>query len=250
MQDSQLSSEVLPQHIAIIMDGNGRWAKERGKPRVFGHKKGVDAVRKTITTAAKLGIKAVTLFAFSSENWRRPEDEVGLLMELFITVLSSEVKRLHKNNLRLRIIGDVTRFNPRLQRKIEQAEELTRHNTGLVLNVAANYGGKWDITQAAKQLAQQVANGELTPEDIDESKMAQYISMSDLPDVDLLIRTSGECRISNFLLWQLAYAEMYFTPVYWPEFGEDSLVEAISWFVNRERRFGCTGEQIKALMEI
>ncbi|MCA2018144.1 isoprenyl transferase [Vibrio tritonius] len=249
MQDSQLSSEVLPQHIAIIMDGNGRWAKERGKPRVFGHKKGVDAVRKTITTAAKLGIKAVTLFAFSSENWRRPEDEVGLLMELFITVLSSEVKRLHKNNLRLRIIGDVSRFNPRLQRKIEQAEELTRHNTGMVLNVAANYGGKWDITQAAKQLAQQVANGELTPEDIDESKMAQYISMSDLPDVDLLIRTSGECRISNFLLWQLAYAEMYFTPVYWPEFGEDSLVEAISWFVNRERRFGCTGEQIKALME-
>ncbi|WP_342608169.1 isoprenyl transferase [Vibrio tritonius] len=249
MQDSQLSSEVLPQHIAIIMDGNGRWAKERGKPRVFGHKKGVDAVRKTITTAAKLGIKAVTLFAFSSENWRRPEDEVGLLMELFITVLSSEVKRLHKNNLRLRIIGDVSRFNPRLQRKIEQAEELTRYNTGMVLNVAANYGGKWDITQAAKQLAQQVANGELTSEDIDESKMAQYISMSDLPDVDLLIRTSGECRISNFLLWQLAYAEMYFTPVYWPEFGEDSLVEAISWFVNRERRFGCTGEQIKALME-
>lgn len=249
MQDSQLSSEVLPQHIAIIMDGNGRWAKERGKPRVFGHKKGVDAVRKTISTAAKLGIKAVTLFAFSSENWRRPEDEVGLLMELFITVLSSEVKRLHKNNLRLRIIGDVTRFNPRLQRKIEQAEELTRNNTGMVLNVAANYGGKWDITQAAKKLAQQVAAGELNPDDIDESKMAQFISMADLPDVDLLIRTSGECRISNFLLWQLAYAEMYFTPVYWPEFGEDSLVEAISWFVNRERRFGCTGEQIKALME-
>ncbi|WPC74753.1 isoprenyl transferase [Vibrio porteresiae] len=249
MQDSQLSSEVLPQHIAIIMDGNGRWAKERGKPRVFGHKKGVDAVRKTISTAAKLGIKAVTLFAFSSENWRRPEDEVGLLMELFITVLSSEVKRLHKNNLRLRIIGDVTRFNPRLQRKIEQAEELTRNNTGMVLNVAANYGGKWDITQAAKKLAQQVAAGDLNPDDIDESKMAQFISMADLPDVDLLIRTSGECRISNFLLWQLAYAEMYFTPVYWPEFGEDSLVEAISWFVNRERRFGCTGEQIKALME-
>ena len=201
MQDSQLSSEVLPQHIAIIMDGNGRWAKERGKPRVFGHKKGVDAVRKTISTAAKLGIKAVTLFAFSSENWRRPEDEVGLLMELFITVLSSEVKRLHKNNLRLRIIGDVTRFNPRLQRKIEQAEELTRNNTGMVLNVAANYGGKWDITQAAKKLAQQVAVGELNPDDIDESKMAQFISMADLPDVDLLIRTSGECRISNFLLW-------------------------------------------------
>ncbi|MBF8999384.1 MULTISPECIES: isoprenyl transferase [Vibrio] len=249
MQDSQLSSEALPQHIAIIMDGNGRWAKERGKPRVFGHKKGVDAVRKTISTAAKLDIKAVTLFAFSSENWRRPEDEVGLLMELFITVLSAEVKRLHKNNIRLRIIGDKTRFSQRLQKKIAQAEELTRNNTGMTLNVAANYGGKWDITQAAKVLAQQVEQGELAPEDITEEVMSKHVAMSDLPDVDLLIRTSGECRISNFLLWQLAYAEMYFTPLYWPEFGEDSLIEAISWFVNRERRFGCTGEQIKALMD-
>ena len=249
MQDSQLSSEALPQHIAIIMDGNGRWAKERGKPRVFGHKKGVDAVRKTISTAAKLDIKAVTLFAFSSENWRRPEDEVGLLMELFITVLSAEVKRLHKNNIRLRIIGDKTRFSQRLQKKIAQAEELTRNNTGMTLNVAANYGGKWDITQAAKVLAQQVEQGELSPEDITEDMMSNHVAMSDLPDVDLLIRTSGECRISNFLLWQLAYAEMYFTPIYWPEFGEDSLIEAISWFVNRERRFGCTGEQIKALMD-
>ena len=249
MQDSQLSSEALPQHIAIIMDGNGRWAKERGKPRVFGHKKGVDAVRKTISTAAKLDIKAVTLFAFSSENWRRPEDEVGLLMELFITVLSAEVKRLHKNNIRLRIIGDKTRFSQRLQKKIAQAEELTRNNTGMTLNVAANYGGKWDITQAAKVLAQQVEQGELAPEDITEDMMSNHVAMSDLPDVDLLIRTSGECRISNFLLWQLAYAEMYFTPIYWPEFGEDSLIEAISWFVNRERRFGCTGEQIKALMD-
>ncbi|MFC3022359.1 isoprenyl transferase [Vibrio zhugei] len=249
MLDSQLSSEVLPQHIAIIMDGNGRWAKERGKPRVFGHKKGVDAVRNTISTAAKLGIKAITLFAFSSENWRRPQEEVGVLMELFIAVLSSEVKRMHKNNLRLQIVGDVSRFSQRLQNKIAQAEALTKHNTGMVLNVAANYGGKWDITQAAKHLAHQVAEGTLLPDDITEDMLAKHVVMSDLPDVDLLIRTSGECRISNFLLWQMAYAEMYFTPIYWPEFGEHSLLEAISWFVNRERRFGCTGEQIKALME-
>jgi undecaprenyl diphosphate synthase len=248
MQNSTLTPDVLPQHIAIIMDGNGRWAKEQGKPRVFGHKNGVKAVRKTISTAAKLGIKAITLFAFSSENWRRPEDEVGILMELFITVLSTEVKKLHRNNLRLRIIGDVSRFNARLQAKIGQAEELTASNSGMVVNIAANYGGKWDITEAMKSIAEKVASQQLLPSDIDESLITNYLTMSDLPPVDLLIRTSGECRISNFMLWQLAYAELYFTPVYWPDFGEESLLDAISWFVNRERRFGCTGEQIKALM--
>ncbi|KJR30066.1 di-trans,poly-cis-decaprenylcistransferase [Vibrio navarrensis] len=248
MQNSQLFVESLPKHIAIIMDGNGRWAKSKGQPRVFGHKKGVSAVRKTIAAASKLNIQAITLFAFSSENWRRPEDEVGLLMELFITVLSSEVKKLHKNNLRLRIIGDTSRFSERLQKKIAEAETLTASNTGMMINVAANYGGKWDIVQAVQKLAQQVEQGKLGASDIDEDKIAQHLTMADLPDVDLLIRTSGECRISNFMLWQMAYAEMYFTPVYWPDFGEDSLVEAITWFVNRERRFGCTGEQIKALM--
>lgn len=248
MQNSQLFVESLPKHIAIIMDGNGRWAKSKGQPRVFGHKKGVSAVRKTIAAASKLNIQAITLFAFSSENWRRPEDEVGLLMELFITVLSSEVKKLHKNNLRLRIIGDTRRFSERLQKKIAEAEALTASNTGMIINVAANYGGKWDIVQAVQKLAQQVEHGKLAASDIGEDKIAQYLTMADLPDVDLLIRTSGECRISNFMLWQMAYAEMYFTPVYWPDFGEDSLVEAITWFVNRERRFGCTGEQIKALM--
>ncbi|QXO17986.1 MULTISPECIES: polyprenyl diphosphate synthase [Vibrio] len=249
MQNSQLSSDVLPQHIAIIMDGNGRWAKAQGKPRVFGHKSGVSAVRKTISTAAKLGIKAVTLFAFSSENWRRPEEEVGVLMELFITVLSTEVKKLHKNNLRLRIIGDTRRFSERLQKKIAQAEALTANNTGLVVNIAANYGGKWDITQATREIARKVACGEVDPSQIDEAMITQHLTMADIPEVDLLIRTSGECRISNFMLWQLAYAEMYFTPQYWPEFGEESLIEAVTWFVNRERRFGCTGEQVKALME-
>ncbi|WNJ94527.1 polyprenyl diphosphate synthase [Vibrio ruber] len=249
MQKSQLSSDVLPQHVAIIMDGNGRWAKARGKPRVFGHKNGVKAVRKTITTAAQLGIQAVTLFAFSSENWRRPEDEVGVLMELFITALSTEAKKLHKNNLRLRVIGDTSRFNSRLQDKIAQTEMLTAQNTGMVVNIAANYGGQWDITQAARQVAERVAAGELTPADITESTLAQYLTMSDLPNVDLLIRTSGECRISNFMLWQLAYAELYFTPTFWPDFNEESLIEAMTWFVNRERRFGCTGEQIKAMMD-
>ncbi|GAL21706.1 isoprenyl transferase [Vibrio maritimus] len=249
MQNSDTFNDALPKHIAIIMDGNGRWAKSKGKPRVFGHKKGVSAVRKTISAAAKLNIKAVTLFAFSSENWRRPEDEVGLLMELFITVLSSEIKKLHKNNLRLRIIGDKTRFNERLQRKIAEAEALTANNTGTVVNVAANYGGKWDILQATKQLAKLVETGELNASDITEDMISQHVTMSDLPDVDLLIRTSGECRISNFMLWQMAYAEMYFMDEYWPEFNEDTLVKAITWFINRERRFGCTGEQVKALME-
>ncbi|HHF3009295.1 TPA: isoprenyl transferase [Vibrio diabolicus] len=248
MQNSQAFSDSLPKHIAIIMDGNGRWAKSKGKPRVFGHKKGVNAVRKTVAAASKLGIKAMTLFAFSSENWRRPEEEVGLLMELFITVLSSEVKKLHKNNLRLRVIGDTSRFSERLQKKIVEAESLTAGNTGMVINIAANYGGKWDITEAAKTLALKARNGEIRVEDINEQLITEHLTMADLPEVDLLIRTSGECRISNFMLWQMAYAEMYFTPEYWPEFDEDSLVEAVTWFINRERRFGCTGEQIKALM--
>jgi undecaprenyl diphosphate synthase len=248
MQNSQAFSDSLPKHIAIIMDGNGRWAKSKGKPRVFGHKKGVNAVRKTVAAASKLGIKAMTLFAFSSENWRRPEEEVGLLMELFITVLSSEVKKLHKNNLRLRVIGDTSRFSERLQKKIVEAENLTAGNTGMVINIGANYGGKWDITEAAKTLALKARNGEIRVEDINEQLITEHLTMADLPEVDLLIRTSGECRISNFMLWQMAYAEMYFTPEYWPEFDEDSLVEAVTWFINRERRFGCTGEQIKALM--
>jgi len=249
MQNSQLLPDVLPKHIAVIMDGNGRWAKEKGKPRVFGHKNGVKAVRKTISTAARLGIKAITLFAFSSENWRRPQDEVGVLMELFLTVLSSEVKKLHRNNLRLRVIGNISRFNDRLQAKIAQAEQLTANNSGMVVNIAANYGGKWDITEATKRIAEQVAAGHLSPADINEELIKQHLTMNDLPEVDLLIRTSGECRISNFMLWQLAYAELYFTETYWPDFNEDSLVEAVTWFINRERRFGCTGEQVKALLE-
>ncbi|MFA0028784.1 isoprenyl transferase [Vibrio breoganii] len=249
MSDIPVTSSALPQHIAIIMDGNGRWAKLRGKPRVYGHKKGVSAVRKTITAAAKLGVKSVTLFAFSSENWRRPEEEVSLLMELFITLLTTEVKRLHKNDLKLRIIGDKSGFNSRLQKKIAEAEVLTQDNTGLVINVAANYGGKWDITQATKRIAEKALRGEIQPADITEQLISQEVCLADLPEVDLLIRTSGESRLSNFLLWQVAYAEFYFCEKHWPDFDEDGLAEAISWYVNRERRFGCTGDQIKALMD-
>lgn len=245
---SALSTEALPRHIAIIMDGNGRWAKARGKARVFGHKAGVEAVRETISTARRLGIESVTLFAFSQENWRRPDDEVTLLMELFMMVLNREIRRLHKNNIRLRIIGDTQRFSQRLQDKIAYAEDLTSQNTGLVLNVAANYGGQWDIVQACQQLSEQVQSGALTPSDITESLLADRLTTAGLPDVDLLIRTSGECRISNFMLWQLAYAELYFTDCYWPDFGEAELIHAISWFVKRVRRFGCTDEQIQALL--
>ncbi|WP_256383697.1 isoprenyl transferase [Photobacterium toruni] len=247
--DTALSVDCLPQHIAVIMDGNGRWAKAKGKARVFGHKAGVEAVRKTVSTANRLGIKVVTLFAFSSENWRRPEDEVSLLMELFMTVLGREVKRLHKNNIRLCIIGDKSRFSARLQKKITAAEQLTEDNTGLVLNVAANYGGQWDILQATKQMMQRVIDQQLDIDSLTEQDLAQGLVTQGLPNVDLLIRTSGECRISNFMLWQMAYAELYFTEQHWPDFDEQSLVNAVAWFVNRERRFGCTGEQIQALLK-
>ncbi|GAD30670.1 isoprenyl transferase [Photobacterium leiognathi] len=247
--EAGLSADCLPNHIAVIMDGNGRWAKAKGKARVFGHKAGVEAVRKTVSTANRLGIKALTLFAFSSENWRRPEAEVSLLMELFMTVLSREVKRLHKNNIRLRIIGDTTRFSGRLQEKIATAEALTADNTGMVLNVAANYGGQWDILEAAKQLAQRAVDNDLDISELTEQDLESGLSTYGLPDVDLLIRTSGECRISNFMLWQTAYAELYFTEQHWPDFDETSLMNAVAWFVTRERRFGCTGEQIQALLK-
>ena len=249
MIKTELCADSLPKHIAIIMHGNGRWAQAKGKARVFGHKAGVEAVRKAVSTANRLGIKAVTLFAFSSENWRRPEDEVSLLMELFITVLGREVKRLHKNNIKLKILGDKSRFSQRLQDKIASAEALTENNTGMVLNVAANYGGQWDILQATKKAMQKLIEQGLEPDSMTEEMISAELSTAGEPDVDLLIRTSGECRISNFMLWQTAYAELYFTEQHWPDFDEQSLTDAIAWFVTRERRFGCTGEQIKALMQ-
>ncbi|GAA3706557.1 polyprenyl diphosphate synthase [Oceanisphaera sediminis] len=239
----------LPRHVAIIMDGNGRWAEQRGKFRVSGHKAGVKSVRAAVSFAYRLKLDALTLFAFSSENWRRPEDEVSALMSLFIAVLGSEVRKLHRNNIRLRVIGDHRGFSEHLQRKIADAEALTAANTGLTLNIAANYGGRWDITQACRRAAEQVAAGKLDPADITEHQLGSLMTMADLAQVDLLVRTGGEQRISNFLLWQLAYAELHFTPVLWPDFDEAAFSEAIAAFVARERRFGCTGAQIRALAE-
>ncbi len=244
----EMANQGLPRHVAIIMDGNGRWAQQRGKMRVFGHKAGVHAVRNAVSFASRLGLSALTLFAFSSENWRRPESEVNALMELFIHVLGGEAKKLHKSNIQLRIIGERSRFSERLQKKVEAAEALTANNTGLVLNVAANYGGRWDITQAALSMAQALQRGELTVEQIGEETLSRYLSTQGVPDVDLMIRTGGDHRISNFLLWQAAYAELYFTPVLWPDFDDVVFSEAIASFASRERRFGCTGEQVRALL--
>jgi undecaprenyl diphosphate synthase len=240
----QTTSVSMPEHVAIIMDGNGRWAKKQGKIRTSGHKAGVKAVRSSVSYALKNGIKVLTLFAFSSENWSRPAEEVGVLMELFKMVLGSEVKKLHKNKVRLRIIGDTSRFDPKLVDKIQQAERLTQDNQALVLNIAANYGGRWDIVNAAKLMLKQVQAGELDEADINEDVFQQYTSCAPLPAVDLLIRTGGEQRISNFLLWQIAYAELYFTDAYWPDFNEDAFQGAVQDFSDRQRRFGKTGEQV------
>jgi undecaprenyl diphosphate synthase len=246
--DSSSSAEKLkiPRHVAIIMDGNGRWAEKRGQPRIMGHRAGVEAVRGVVETCAKTGVEVLTLFAFSSENWRRPKQEVGLLMELFMTALGREVKRLHKNNVRLRIIGEVSGFSKPLQKRIAEAEALTRDNDGLTVVVAANYGGRWDVTQAAKHLARRVKDGELDVDDITPDLMAECVCLSDLPEPDLFIRTGGESRVSNFLLWQLAYTEFYFSEILWPDFNADALMDAFKSFASRQRRFGRTGKQVEA----
>ncbi|MGJ8693305.1 MAG: isoprenyl transferase [Thalassotalea sp.] len=236
---------AIPQHVAIIMDGNGRWAQQRGKTRVVGHKEGVESVRNAVKVAREKGVKALTLFAFSSENWRRPEKEVSVLMDLFMFVLTREVKRLHKNNIRFQVIGDVSRFSDKLQVKISNAEALTKDNKGLVLSVAANYGGRWDIADAAKKLAIKVLANDLAIDDINETTLDQETSLYGLPELDLLIRTGGDFRISNFLLWQAAYAEFYFTDILWPDFNEAQFIKAMATFKQRERRFGKTGEQVK-----
>ncbi|KZN48815.1 isoprenyl transferase [Pseudoalteromonas luteoviolacea] len=243
-----ISQQSLPKHVAIIMDGNGRWAQARKRPRAYGHKKGVDSVRSAVQFCSKLGIESLTLFAFSSENWRRPEDEVSTLMELFLFVLSKEVKKLHKNNVKLNIIGDISKFPTSLQDKVHDAHALTGKNTGLQLNVAANYGGRWDIVNAAQTLAEKVKTGELDVTDITEDALTNNMSMAEQSPLDLLIRTGGDYRISNFLLWQAAYAELYFTETLWPDFNEEAFSEAIACYISRERRFGCTGEQIQQLL--
>lgn len=234
----------IPNHVAIIMDGNGRWGKLQGKGRVAGHKAGVEAVRASVSTAREIGVKALTLFAFSSENWQRPAQEVSVLMDLFMFVLTREVKRLHKNNIRFQVIGDVTRFSSKLQEKIADAEQLTKDNDALVLSVAANYGGRWDIAQAAQKVAQKTLTGELDIADINEVELGKYINLNNLPELDLLIRTGGDYRISNFLLWQAAYAEFVFTETLWPDFNKDQFMLAVAEFTQRERRFGQTSEQV------
>nr|WP_044841462.1 polyprenyl diphosphate synthase [Thalassomonas viridans] len=245
LNDLANHNTCVPKHVAIIMDGNGRWAEQRGKTRVAGHKAGVESVRAAVSTARKLGVKALTLFAFSSENWQRPEKEVSVLMDLFMFVLTREVKRLHKHDIRFKVIGDISRFSEKLQEKIYAAQELTRENTGLVLSVAANYGGRWDITQAARQLAAKVANQELALDEITESSLDAHTSLYQQPELDLLIRTGGDYRISNFLLWQAAYAEFYFTDTLWPDFDEQEFESALAAFKDRERRYGKTGQQVK-----
>jgi undecaprenyl diphosphate synthase len=229
-----------PRHVAIIMDGNGRWAKGRMLPRVAGHSRGVDAVRKVIEAAIAQRVEYLTLFAFSSENWQRPADEVSVLMRLFVTSLQKEIDGLMRNGVRLRVVGQIDAFEPRLRELIERAQEQSAGNTRLHLTICASYGGRWDIVQAAQRLAEDAARGAAA----DEAQFARHLALSFAPDPDLLVRTGGEQRISNFLLWQLAYAELYFTDVLWPDFGLEQFAAALAWYAQRERRFGRTSEQL------
>jgi len=231
---------AVPRHIAIIMDGNGRWATKRLLPRVAGHVKGVEAVRGVVEHCVERGVEYLTLFAFSSENWRRPAEEVSLLMKLFVTALEREVSKMHANNIRLKVVGDLSRFDPKLQEMINAAERRTANNSRLTVSVCANYGGRWDIMQATSKMV--AANPGVT--EYSEDMLAPHLAMAYAPEPDLFIRTGGEERISNFLLWQLAYAELYFTRTFWPDFSKASLDEAITSYQERERRFGQTGEQV------
>ncbi|MDO4905822.1 MAG: polyprenyl diphosphate synthase [Lautropia sp.] len=240
-------ASVVPRHIAIILDGNGRWATQRHLPRAAGHRKGVEAVQATVEGCARRGVEYLTLFAFSSENWRRPADEVSLLMRLFLSALQREVKQLDRNGIRLRIVGDLERFEPRLQRLIADAEAKTANNDRMTLTIAANYGGRWDILQAGNALLRERIEMGVPPEQpILEEDLARHLSVAYAPEPDLFIRTGGEQRVSNFLLWQLAYTELYFCECFWPEFNDDRLAEAIAWYGQRERRFGRTSRQIQA----
>jgi undecaprenyl diphosphate synthase len=234
----------IPVHIAVIMDGNGRWAAARGLPRPAGHKAGVAPVRMTIEECARRGVTALTLFAFSSENWRRPKEEVSSLVNLFLEALDREVAELHANRVRLRFVGERQALSSRLQARMQAAEALTAANAGLALQVAVSYGGRWDICQAAQRLATECSSGTLRPDQIDEARFAAALAIPDVPDPDLFIRTGGEQRISNFLLWNLAYAELYFTDCLWPEFSHAELEAALAYFARRERRFGRTSAQL------
>ena len=240
------NKQSIPHHIAIVMDGNGRWAKKRLLPRTAGHREGVKAVRSTLEACANTGVKILTLFAFSSENWRRPKSEVISLMDLFVTSLDKEVKSLIDKGVKLQFIGDRRQFTQKLQDKIAEAEETTSMNDAFMLNIAANYGGRWDIVQACQKLCKQVVGGNLSIDEITELQFSKQLSTKSLPDPDLLIRTAGEKRISNFLIWQAAYTEFYYTDIFWPEFDEREFQLAIDEYGRRKRKFGLTQEQIEA----
>jgi undecaprenyl diphosphate synthase len=233
---------AIPRHVAIIMDGNGRWASKRFMPRVAGHSEGLGAVRKIVQECRQIGVQYLTLFAFSSENWRRPPEEVSFLMKLFLKSLKGEVSRLAENDIRLRLIGDLSRFDSGIQKMVQFSEEKTSTCKGLTLTIAANYGGRWDILQAMRQSLD--ANPGLRPDQVSEELLQPYLSMAYAPEPDLFIRTGGEQRVSNFLLWQLAYTELYFTDTLWPDFDETQLHKAFDWFSHRERRFGRTSAQL------
>lgn len=246
VKSKQEAQAIVPRHVAIIMDGNNRWAKKRLLPGVAGHKAGVDAVRAVIEVCAEAGVEVLTLFAFSSENWQRPAEEVGALMELFLSALRREAKKLKENAISLRIIGDRSRFHPELQAAMREAEQITAGENRFVLQVAANYGGQWDIAQAAQRLARDVQAGHLQPEDLMPELLQSCLTTGDLPLPDLCIRTGGEHRISNFLLWQLAYSELYFSDLFWPDFKHEAMRKALADFSTRQRRFGKTSEQVEA----
>lgn len=240
-----LDKSKLPKHIAIIMDGNGRWAKQKGKNRLYGHKNGTKSVRQVIEGSIEAGIKYLTLYAFSKENWKRPSKEVEGLMNLLISSIESELEELHSNGVKLNIIGDMCRLSDKVQNKVKIAVDKTKNNKTLNLNIALSYSGRWEIVEAVKKIANDTKNGTLSIDNINEELFSDYLETAGMPDPELLIRTSGEQRISNYLLYQLAYAEFYFTPLLWPDFSKEDLYEAIFIYQNRERRFGKISEQIK-----
>lgn len=241
---TQINKDFIPRHVAIIMDGNGRWAKKYGKPRVFGHRNGVKAVREITEVAAELGISYLTLYAFSTENWKRPKIEVNALMSLLVETLKIEINTLNKNNIKLNAIGDLSQLPRKTYETLMEGVEKTKNNNRMVLNLALNYSGRWEITEATKAISKDVKNGIVNPDDISDKLFQSYLLTKDIPDPELLIRTSGEFRISNYLLWQIAYSELYFTQIYWPDFREEDFYKAIIDYQQRERRFGKTSEQL------